>query len=146
MKKKIPIYDQKAVYIGRRFSGSKVLQAFLRNNEVVYFSGIKRVWIGHTYACGKDSISTKPERLNIERIDNPEWEALDTLVDSKNAEKRAEKKISAMSKPHLKAAKDALYPLFKDLGFIEMRTLANYLVDEVYERIENEKNKRRKKD
>ncbi len=125
-------YNYKAVYCGRKLCGDgKVYQRFLRtdNNKEMHFQGVKRVWIGYTYKCGAGSISTKPERTLDERFDNAEWEATDTLVDVHNSNRRAEKKLQEKVAPTLKAAIEALKPLFKDKGYFERKAIIEWLAE-----------------
>lgn len=124
----------KAIYAGRRgdFRDGKVRQVFLRSDtkEEMFFTGIKRVAIGYTYECEAKSIKVAPKRTDDERIDNPEWDAADALVDAKNAEKRAAAKCSKESSPALQAAIDALVPLLKNTNFFDQRLLVEYLASE----------------
>lgn len=127
-------YNKKAVYIGRRLSKEKVLQAFLIDGKEIYFSGIKRVILGYTYKCSQKFISTKPERTNDERIENSKWEAEDELVNAHRREKRIQKDLEKKSKPLVKNAVNALIPLTKGMGYVDMRILVNHLVDVAYEK------------
>ena len=125
-------YKEKAVYTGRRrFQNGKVVHRFQKSNgEEMFFGGIKGVWIGFTYKCGGDSISRKPERTDDERIDNPEWDAADALIDAQNRVKRMEKRLAANTKPALKEAIDALIPLVRGLRNFDRDVLVKYLVDQ----------------
>ena len=129
-------YLRKAVYTGRRLSGSKVFHRFelLPSATVLYFAGVNRVRIGHTYKCAAGSISSKPEMTDDARVDNPQWEAADALVDVRNAQRRAATKIQKLTKPALRAALDALRPLCEDMGFYERRELIGFLAEELGKR------------
>jgi hypothetical protein len=126
-----PKYPFKAVYTGRRVaSDGKVYQRFekIPGGNEMYFKGIKGVWLGHIYACGDGTISMRPERIRDEDpIDDPEWEAADTLVDAHNAKKRAEATVRKASKPALKAAIAALKPLCEKLDYFQRKTLITHL-------------------
>lgn len=125
-------YDRKAIYIGRRLDGKGHLQVFLLlpEKKEIHFKGIKRVWIGHTYKCSATKMSTRPERLPDDRVDDPAWEAQDALVDAENAKKRAEEKVSKMSKPQMRAAIEALRPLLEGVGYFGQSALVRHLVDQ----------------
>ncbi len=134
MKKAIPKteYKERAVYTGRRLGqDGKVRQRFelLPSKQEMFFTGIKRVYIGYTYKCHSDSISVKPEMTTDPLVNNPEWDAKDALVDKYNEEKRAEAKIRNASKPALKAVIEALYPLTKNLSFSDRRKLIELLIE-----------------
>lgn len=125
-------YPFTCIYAGRRLRyDGKVYQLFLRDGkEEMGFSGVKGVWIGYTYRCGEDKIATKPERTDAERVDNPEWDAKDALVDAHRAEKRAKAKLADATRPALKNAITALVPLVRNIPGFQARHLVEYLVDE----------------
>jgi hypothetical protein len=125
--------NETCVYTGRRLNGSKgSLQRFeMPNGEEAFYKRIKGVYIGHTYECSKDKMSIRPTQTDAERIDNPEWDAADALVDASNARKRAQKKCAAKTSPAFKNAIAAITPLCKGLGYIERRYLIELLVDKV---------------
>lgn len=132
-----PEYNEKAVYTGRRLqSNGEVWHRFEKpNGEEMYFGKTQRVYIGHTYACGKSNIARRPERdYGIERVDNPEWDAADALVDAHRARRRAEAKAKATSSPALKNASAALAPLFKGLDYFQRRYLIEYLANSLDDR------------
>lgn len=124
-------YNRTCVYAGRKLSydENKVFQRFIKEDgEEMIFQGVKGVWIGYTYRCSDNRIAAKPERVHeIERIDNAEWEATDALVDARNAKRRAESKLSASSKPTIKAAIAALRPLMKGRSYFDRRALIEWL-------------------
>lgn len=127
----------KAVYAGRRMTwdGKKTYQLFYRtdNQKEMNFKKIRGVWLGYTYECAADKISTTPKRCDDERVDNPEWEAKDALVDSHNAKIRAERVLNKSKAPQLKNAIEAIKPLItKNLGYFETRALIEYLTDRAY--------------
>lgn len=127
-------YNRKAVYTGRRISGpsSKIYHRFelLPERSEMFFQGVRRVYIGYTYECSADRIAQKPVKTDDERIDNPEWDAADALIDQRRAEKRAEAKIKASTRPALKAAIAALRPLMRNLGYFQRKALVEYLAEE----------------
>lgn len=124
---------RKAVYTGRRLHGEKVVQRFelLPGKREMFYRNVRGVHIGHTYACSATQMSRRPEWLNEERRDNPEWEAQDALVDEFNARKRAEAKIRALTKPALRAALEALKPLVKGMDYFARVKLVTLLVEKV---------------
>ena len=124
-------YKHTCVYAGRRLSqdGKRVYQRFIdsKGNEML-FKGVSGVWIGYTYKCSETQIARKPERVrDVERIDNPEWDAADALVDSHNARKRADAKIAKSTRPAMKAAIEAIRPLVRGLHHFERKALIEYL-------------------
>jgi hypothetical protein len=125
-------YDRTCIFVGRRLGkGNKTYQVFLLLPEKteMYFRGIKRVYLGFTYRCTKNAIPIKPEMVHgAERVDNPEWEARDALVDEHNALRRSEAKYRKQSNPRVQALIASLKPLVKDLAFYETRNLIEYLV------------------
>lgn len=128
--------SHRALYMGRRFNGKTPMHCFRLNGEDVFFAKTRGVIIGYTYKCGKDTMLKKPERdWDIERVDNPEWEAADAIVTAmvkeKREQKKAEAKMKAVSKPALKAAALALLPLCKKLNYSERQKLVRYLVEEL---------------
>lgn len=124
----------RAVYTGRRLMiGGKVYQRFeiLPDRTEAYYSRIKGVCIGRTYACSKDSMARRPEWLDDPCERNPEWDAADALVEAHKAKKRADAKIRAESKsPAIKAAILALKPLVGRLGHFERKALIEFLAHE----------------
>jgi hypothetical protein len=127
-----PRYNETCVYTGRREGKKCILHRFEKpDGEEMYFSGIRGVHIGMTYRCGKTNIASRPELvMEVERIDNPEWDAADALIDAKRAEKRAEKKLAASTKPALKTAVSALQPLVRGMSYFDRKSLVEYLVEE----------------
>jgi hypothetical protein len=124
-------YNLSCIYAGRRlFGDGKVRQLFLCGDKEWYFKGVKGVWVGFTYKCGEGRIASKPERMDAELINNPEWEAADKLVDAHNAKKRGEAKLKAKVSPAIKNAIHALVPLVRRLGYYETRTLVEFLANE----------------
>lgn len=126
--------DRKAVYIGRRLwgeRGDKVAHCFqlLPERRQMAFKGIKKVYIGYTYECAESTMPTRPTRTEDARIDNPEWEAADALVDARNARKRADAKIKANSRPAMKKAIEALKPVLIGLDYFQRRSLIEYLAN-----------------
>jgi hypothetical protein len=115
-------------------SNGKVWQRFQTpDGEERFFTGIRRVWIGYTYRCAKDGISRRPERVDdIDRIDNPTWEAADTLVDQRNAKNRADEKYQRSSSPTIRSAVKALEPLCKGLHYFEIRALIEILTEKAF--------------
>ncbi len=130
--KTTPIYDRKCIYTGRRLSGKKVFQRFelLPEKKEVYYSGIRGVVIGYTYPCSEKSMPTRPQSTEDERVDNPEWDAGDALVDAHHAEKRSQARMNAKSKPALRAALDSIRPLVSGLSYYDARNLIEFLVVE----------------
>lgn len=132
-----PVYNLTCVYTGRRISNDQkeVFQRFVKpdGTESLY-KGVKGVWIGHTYKCAEKNISTKPERVDTPRIDNPEWEAADALVDAHNRRKRAEAAIAKSTKPGIKAAIEVLTPLCRGLAIWEREALIRYLARQSWEK------------
>jgi len=125
-------YDRKAVYTGRRLSSNgKVYHRFelLPERESMYFTGVVGVWLGHTYECTDDRIAKRPKMTDDPREDNAEWEAADAEVDAKNAQKRAEAKIRASTKPALKKAVEALRPLVRGKDYFARKALIEYLAE-----------------
>lgn len=129
-------HKYKAVYAGRRLIGSKVRQLFIRtdNKEEMYFTGIRLVYIGNTYECGASSISTRPIRVDVECIDNPEWDAAEMLVRAELKRRNDDYKLSKLSSKSIKIAKDALRPLCKGLGYNERRILIEMLTEVLNEK------------
>lgn len=119
-----------ATYTGRRLlANGKVYQRFEGSDgRERYFRGIRGVSIGFTYRCAKAKMPIRPEMTDDERINNPEWEAADALVDERNAKRRADAKVQSMSKPALKAAMEALKPLIKGMSYYERAALVNHLI------------------
>lgn len=125
-------YNRKAVYTGRRLENDgKVYQRFelLPDHSEIFFRRVRSVWIGHTYKCADSKISLRPERTDDDRIDNPEWEGFDAIVDAHNAKRRAEAKLRAKLTPSLKAAIVALKPLMRGKAHFERRAIIEYLAD-----------------
>lgn len=131
-KKEPPKHDQTCVYTGRRLTwDNKVWQRFeTPDGKERFFTGIKRVWIGHTYRCSESSILIKPERVDVPWVDNPAWSAEDALVDAHNAKKREEKKLRDRATPALKNAIAALAPLCKGLSQYKREALISHLAYE----------------
>lgn len=126
-------YDRQAVFVGRRIGlEGKTVWRFelLPERTPMAFSRIKGVWIGHTYECTDKTIAGKPKRVDREREDNPEWEALDRHVDAVNAEKRVNAKLAADSRPAMKAAITALVPLVRAMDSFSAEMLVRHLVAE----------------
>ena len=123
----------KCIYTGRRLTkDGKVYHRFesLPEREDIYYRNIRGVHIGYTYECGKNQMSTRPKRCDDERIDNPEWESNDALVDTRNMMRRADAKIKRASRPALKKAIEALQPLLKGLNIFDQANLIKYLCNE----------------
>ncbi len=119
------------VYTGRRTTDSgKVWQRFeMPDGKEMFFKGVRRVYIGHTYKCSAGSISSRPECVyDIKRVIKPEWAAADAVVNAKNAARRSEAKMALKSKKELHDAVEALAPLFKGLSFFDRRALVELLV------------------
>lgn len=124
-------YPLKVVYTGRRLIENKIYHRFEKpNGEAMHFRGVKRVWIGYTYKCGENNISSKPERTEDERIDNPEWDVADELVDAELKRKKAEKILEGKQSPALKNAIAALAPLCRNISYFQRRTLIEYLCEQ----------------
>ncbi len=126
------IYTRRAVYTGRRLNGKNVFQCFelLPEKKEMFFKGIRGVHLGYTYECTDSQMPVRARCVDVERIDNPEWEAADAIVDARNAEKRAASKMAATSKPNLKRALEVLRPLMRGLSYYDTRNLIEYLVIE----------------
>lgn len=125
-------YPELCVYAGRRLDkNNKLHQCFIfPGNEVAWFKGIKGVHLGYTYRCTKEKLSVKPPRVyDVSRVDNPEWEAADALVDAHNAKKRAAAKIAATTSPAIKNAIQALIPVCRNLGYYDRQQLIEFLTD-----------------
>lgn len=128
-------YNEKAVYTGRRLAGDKVYQRFEVAGKEIFFRGIKSIFIGYTYKCGIESMQTRPEIVaDVDAIHNPEWEAQDALVDTKNAKRRALQRFKKDSFPYMKAALSALMPLCKGLDYFEREQLILRLVEATREK------------
>lgn len=126
-------HQHQCVYVGRRLNAKgKTLQMFqlLPSRKEMCFRGVKGVWIGYTYKCSDSAISAKPERVDREREDNPEWDAEDALVDATRAQKRADDVLKKKASPALKAAVQALTPLVKRIDWFQQETLVKYLIGE----------------
>jgi hypothetical protein len=125
--------DRQAIYVGRRW-GTKgtTLQKFLLlpERKEMYFKGVKGVHMGYTYECSEDSISAKPKMIvDAPRVDDPEWEAEDALVDAANAQKRADAKIRANASPTMKKAIESIKPLLRGRNSYERELLVRYLIE-----------------
>lgn len=129
-------YKMRAIYTGRRITGSGTAQRFelLPAHKEIFFRGIKGVYIGYTYKCSSKHMATKPERTDDERIDDATWDAADALVDAENSRKRQEQKIKSLSKPALRAAIDAISPLVKNLAYHDCKNLLEYLLEKIMEK------------
>ncbi len=122
----------KAVYTGRRLIGSKIFQRFEHSNGTErYFRGIRRVWVGYSYYCNEDSIASKPERTNDERIDNAEWEIADELVSQYLKQRKSEQALEKQCKPHIRKLLQLLKPLVEDLNYYQTKALIEHLVCEL---------------
>lgn len=126
-------FNLKCVYTGRRWNGEKVIQRFeTSDGKEHFFSGVVGVWIGYTYTCSNTQIKKRPDRIEVEPIHNPKWEAEDALVDKYLAKKRADMKARQVAQPAVKKAVEALLPLSEAFtGYWEIRSLVEVLVDEV---------------
>lgn len=125
-------YDRKAVYTGRRLfrSGSVVYRfELLPEKTEMFFSGIRGLIIGYTYACSASQMPTRPVRLEDEAIENPEWEVADALVDAEKRMKREEAKLRAKASPSVKKACEALRPLMIGKDYFSRKLLIEYLAD-----------------
>jgi hypothetical protein len=126
----------------------RVFYAFelLPNRKLMFFGRISGVSIGGTYACTKDSISKKPERIAREIESNPEWEANDALVDERNMELRNQVRIASLSRPHIKAAIQALKPLVEPFPEFDWgnsrKKIISLLVDEARKAISERKKRK----
>lgn len=124
-------HNCEAVYIGRRLFGEKARQVFLMEKRELIFSGIRGVFIGFTYKCGKNTIKVRPESVDKPQIINLEWEAKDALVTAFNKKKRLEREFAKKQKKPIKLAIAALAPLFEGLDYSQSDTLIRYLAREV---------------
>lgn len=122
----------RVVYTGRRLNGDRgFIQRFeTPDGKERFFSGIHGVFIGHTYEAGATGMAVWPKRLDVERIDNPEWEAADALVEAKRRERSAEARVRKALTPALKTAIAALTPLMKDKGYFEREAIIKYLAEQ----------------
>src|SRR5690606_32914878 len=119
-------------YMGKRLNGEKLSQAFLtEKDEVVLFSGIKSVYIGHAYEwdAKKRTIKLGPERLKDEiHEDANRWwdeergdiQEYKTIRDFKKFEKYSD----------LKPLIEVLARRTKGMFYSELRTLVEFLVNE----------------
>jgi hypothetical protein len=138
-------YNRKAIYTGRRLGAKGFSHRFelLPSRKEMFFKGVTGVHIGFTYECAASHIRKRPARIiEAERIDNPDWEAQDALVKERAQETSAFKKLSALSRPNLQAAIEALLPLIKNVGHYDITKLVNFLVNQA---IEARDKKRKKK-
>lgn len=124
-----------AVYVGRRFNGPDICQAFdAGGKDLILFSGIRGLIIGCSYelSVGPDGskMSKSPKRTGAEPIANAEWDAKDAVVEDYLREKRAERKVKELSRPAHRAAVDALRPLIAKLGPRERQALVLTLMED----------------
>ncbi len=120
-----------AVYVGRRLYPNRTTrQVFLRGGKEMHFNGVVGVRIGYTYRCSAKGIAKRPERVDVERVDNAEWDAADAIVSAFRAEQSAEKKLARSTSPALKHAVDALRPLVRSINIWQQKQLVEYLVFE----------------
>jgi hypothetical protein len=138
------VYSHKAVYIGRRLSGTKVLQAFLLlpDKKEIFFAGVRGVYMGYTYLCTDKNIAKRPERAEDEQLNDPQWEAEDALVDAYNEEKRGAQKMSKLSKPAVNHALEALMPLLKGLHYFDYHKLIEHITKLAIDKTIKKKSKR----
>lgn len=131
--KKTEANTREAIYVGRRLlQNGATAHCFLLLPEKreMLFRGIKGIFIGYTYKCGSSTMPVRPDRTEAERIDNPEWEAADALVDARNARKRAEAKIRKSTRPALRNAIAALRPLLRGMSYFDRKELITYLAEQ----------------
>lgn len=127
-------YRIKVRYTGRRFLKGRAWHRFERidgSGGPALFPGVVGCVIGAVYYAGAKVIAKRPERCADEPIrSKPEWEAEDALADVELEKKRANSKLHAQNKAHLKLAIDVLRPLVQGLGYWETKTLVTYLAEQ----------------
>jgi hypothetical protein len=127
-----------AIYIGRRQGKGCTLYTFLYGKKEVYFGRTSGVVIGETYEMTSEGdglkIATWPKRVDDAKGSPAdlvgEWEARDLLVQRTLDEKQAYKNLKKTS-AKLKAVAELLYPMVKNLGWIERRKLVEMLVNNI---------------
>lgn len=121
------------IYIGRRFNGPDIVQAFQEEGgKEIIFKGIIGVILGCSYEyteAGK--MSKHPKRLEKDLADNPAWEAQDALVEDHLRERRAEAKVKGLSRPAYRNAVEAVRPLLHGLNGRERSALIRRLMEGV---------------
>lgn len=141
--------DHTAIYIGKRILGNDVAQCFERTDtkEILKFKRIKSVYIGSTYKCGENGILVSPERVDVETIENPKWEAENAIAEEYLWRKRAQTKVESTlkkeEKRHLKTAIEALRPLVKSVDYDYFKI--ERLMHAIGQKLWDEKWKRKKK-
>lgn len=120
------------VYIGRRFNGPDVVQAFREESgKEIIFKGIVGVTLGCAYKYdGDGKLAKRPERAERELAHNPAWDAQDALVEDYLRERRAKAKAKGLSRPAYRNAVEAIRPLLRGLNGRERSALIRRFIED----------------
>lgn len=118
------------VYIGRRFNGPDVVQAFQEGGNTILFKGLTGLILGCEYEQSESGKMPKsPKQTEKAIAHNPEWDAQDALVEDYLRNRRAETKVKGLSRPAYRNAVDAMRPLLRGLNGREKNALLRLIME-----------------
>lgn len=122
----------RAVYIGRRLWGEKMVQVFLSGEKERGFTGIKWVVIGRTYLLYKDQCPKQPEcvpDLEAPAREIERWEVAESLALQEDKRRKMAKRFS--SDPRYLADFPNLQRICQGLNGSERAWFVEFLVDKL---------------